>query len=178
MTGLVPSKRPVPEAGILVGSAILPGAFLLFQIQPLIAKSILPWFGGSVAVWTTCMLFFQVGLLGGYAWAHWISRENASRQKIIHVVLLGLGLLALRILPSSRWKPGPADDPLPLIFGLLVVTIGLPYFLLASTSPLLQSWLSRSKKGGPPYRYLCALQCRIADRPVELSLSGRALFEQ
>jgi SAM-dependent methyltransferase len=125
------------------------GAFLLFQVQPLIAKLILPWFGGSAGVWAVCLLFFQVVLLGGYAWAHWLSRQTAVRQKIVYVGLLALSLLALPILPSSRWKPGPADDALPRILGLLAATVGLPYFLLASTSPLLQSWRPGSKG---PYR--------------------------
>ena len=150
MTGLAPAKSQV--AGFLFALPILLGAFLLFQVQPLIAKSIMPWFGGSAAVWTTCLLFFQVALLGGYAWAHWLSRQRVTRQKTIHLALLGLSLLTLPILPSSHWKPGPADDPLPRILGLLAVTIGLPYFLLASTSPLFQSWLSRSDRNSRPYR--------------------------
>lgn len=152
MTGLVLVKRPVSEHAVLSAPAILLGAFLLLQVQPLIAKSILPWFGGSAAVWTTCMLFFQAALLGGYAWAHWLSRQTGAQQKTIHVVLLGLSLLTLPILPSSHWKPGPVYDPLPRILGLLMVTIGLPYFMLASTSPLLQSWLSRLDRDPQPYR--------------------------
>ncbi len=152
MTGHVMSRRSSSESGILFGVAILLGAFLLFQVQPLIAKSILPWFGGAAAVWASCMLFFQVALLGGYAWAHWLSRLTATRQKFICLGLLGLSLLALPILPADRWKPGPADDPLPRILGLLAATVGLPYFLLSSTSPLLQSWRSRSNGGAIPYR--------------------------
>ena len=137
----------------LFGVAILLGAFLLFQVEPLIAKLILPWFGGAAAVWTACLLFFQVVLLGGYAWAHWLSRQTAVRQKIVYATLLGLSLLALPILPSVRWMPGPAEDPLPHILGLLAATVGLPYFLLASTSPLLQSWSSRSNGSALPYRW-------------------------
>jgi hypothetical protein len=97
------------------------------------------------------MLFFQVALLAGYAWARWLIRQTATRQRVLQLVLLGLSLLALPILPSSRWKPA-AGDPLPHILGLLAATIGLPYFLLAATGPLLQSWFSRSKPGARPYR--------------------------
>src|ERR1051326_8846552 len=108
------------------GVAILLSAVLLFQVQPLIAKLILPWFGGSAAVWAACMLFFQVALLGGYAWAHWLSRQTSRRQKILYLGLLGLSLLCLPILPSERWKPGVAGDPLLGILGLLAATAGLP----------------------------------------------------
>jgi hypothetical protein len=129
-------------------------AFLLFQVQPLIAKQILPWFGGSAAVWTTCMLFFQVALLLGYSYAHWItSRFSQRRQMLIHAGMLSLSILSLPIIPDSRWKPGGMDDPLPHILGLLTVTIGLPYFLLSSTSPLLQAWMARGGNGAVPYRF-------------------------
>src|SRR5215469_13701219 len=135
------------------GLTILLSAFLLFQLQPLIAKLILPWFGGSAAVWTTCMLFFQVALLGGYAYAHWLRGLDGRAAAIVHLVLLGSSIIFLPILPSPWWKPQGAEDPLLRILGLLTATVGLPYFLLASTSPLLQSWYSRSKGGAMPYRF-------------------------
>src|SRR5450755_1823324 len=91
----------VPAA--LFAATILLSAFLLFQVQPLIAKLILPWFGGSAAVWTSCMLFFQMALLGGYAYAHWVNGQPASRQIWIHVGLLAISFLALPILPSAWW---------------------------------------------------------------------------
>src|SRR5580658_6344873 len=81
-------SRRVPAP--LFAATILLSAFLLFQVQPLIAKLILPWFGGSAAVWTSCMLFFQMALLGGYAYAHWLNGQKSSRQTMIHVVLLAL----------------------------------------------------------------------------------------
>src|SRR5579871_4490347 len=84
---------------------ILLSAFLLFQVQPLIAKLILPWFGGSAAVWTTCLLFFQVALLGGYAYAHWLRGLDGRAAAIVHVVLLGCSIFFLPILPSAWWKP-------------------------------------------------------------------------
>ena len=122
-------------------------------MQPLIAKLILPWFGGSAAVWTSCMLFFQMALLAGYAYAHWVNGQPGRRQSIIHLALLVLSFLSLPILPNPSWKPQGLEDPLLRILGLLAATVGLPYFLLASTSPLLQSWYSRSNGGAMPYRF-------------------------
>ena len=147
MRGVVTSKRPAVDE-VLYRIAILIGAFLLFEVQPMIAKMILPWFGGSALVWTACLLFFQVALLGGYAGAYWLSRQPATRQRIIFLALLGLSLLSLPISPSERWKPGPSDDPLLRILGLLAATVGLPYLLLCAVSPLLQSWRSHSKTIG------------------------------
>ena len=129
-------------------------AFLLFQVQPLIAKQILPWFGGSAAVWTTCMLFFQIALLLGYSYAHWLTSKFQPRQQmIIHAGLLCLSIISLPIIPSAWWKPAGTDDPLLRILGLLAATIGLPYFLLSSTSPLLQAWMARAGTGAIPYRF-------------------------
>jgi SAM-dependent methyltransferase len=141
----------VPAA--LFAATILLSAFLLFQVQPLIAKLILPWFGGSAAVWTSCMLFFQIALLGGYAYAHWVNGQAGRKQTVIHVILLALSFLSLPILPREWWKPNGVEDPLLRILGLLAATVGLPYFLLASTSPLLQSWYSRANGGAMPYRF-------------------------
>jgi hypothetical protein len=140
----------VPTA--LFGATIVLSAFLLFQVQPLIAKLILPWFGGSAAVWTSCMLFFQMALLGGYAYAHWLNRQPGKRQTIVHLSLLAISFLSLPIVPSLLWKPTAPGDPLLRILGLLTATVGLPYFLLSSTSPLLQTWYSRSNGGKMPYR--------------------------
>jgi len=129
------------------------GAFLLFQVQPLIGKYILPWFGGGTSVWTTCMLFFQVLLLGGYAYAHLISRKLKSRpQVIVHTVLLLGALALLPIIPSEAWKPRGDGNPTLQILGLLTVCLGLPYFVLSSTGPLMQQWFSRTNPGRSPYR--------------------------
>jgi hypothetical protein len=90
---------------LLYSLTIFLSAFLLFQVQPVIAKMILPWFGGTSAVWSTCMLFFQVVLLLGYAYAHWLNRNlSPRRQAIAHIVILGLSLAALPILPNPSWK--------------------------------------------------------------------------
>ena len=132
---------------------IFTGAFLLFQVQPMIGKYILPWFGSGPGVWTTCMLFFQLLLLGGYAYAHFISRWFSSRtQVIVHLALLGAALLLLPITPSDSWKPRAAEDPKLQILLVLTVSVGLPYFALSATGPLLQQWCSRVKAGVSPYR--------------------------
>ena len=146
-----PGRPRVPA--FLFAATILLSAFLLFQVQPLIAKLILPWFGGSAAVWTSCMLFFQMALLGGYGYAHWLNGRKGNSQTAVHLGLLAVSLLILPILPSPWWKPAPGADPLLRIFGLLTATVGLPYFLLSSTSPLLQSWYSRANGGVMPYRF-------------------------
>jgi hypothetical protein len=128
-------------------------AFLLFLVQPLIGKYILPWFGGAPAVWTTCMLFFQVLLLGGYAYAHWLAdRAVVRKQTTIHLALLALSLVFLPITPKEFLKPTGAHWPQLQILLLLLVTIGAPYVMLSSTGPLLQSWFSRTHEGRSPYR--------------------------
>jgi len=128
-------------------------SFLLFLVQPLIARLILPWFGGSAAVWTTCMLFFQALLLAGYAYAHWLTRlSNKRAEAVIHTVLLLAAVATLPIAPSEAWKPTGTEEPVTRILLLLGASVGLPYFLLASTSPLLQAWFSRARPGENPYR--------------------------
>ena len=132
---------------------IFTGAFLLFQVQPLIGKYILPWFGGGPGVWTTCMLFFQVLLLGGYAYAHFTSRWLKPRaQAVVHLVLLAAALALLPITPSDSWKPHGGGNPTLQILALLAVSLGLPYFVLSATGPLIQQWFSRAKPGRSPYR--------------------------
>jgi hypothetical protein len=138
---------------ILYAATIFLSAFLLFQVQPLIAKIILPWFGGSAAVWSAAMLFFQVLLLGGYAYAHGVIRYlNTRAQMVVHVALLAVSCALLPILPSPAWKPSSAGDPTGRILLLLTATIGLPYFLLSATSPLLQAWYVRRSGSAVPYR--------------------------
>src|SRR5215204_7099288 len=93
-------------------ATIFISAFLLFQVQPIISKKILPWFGGSPAVWTTCMLFFQMLLLGGYSYAHAITRRLKPRtQVILHLVLLVAAIATLPITPGDQWKPHASGDP-------------------------------------------------------------------
>ncbi len=129
------------------------GACLLFLVQPLIARFILPWFGGGPAVWTTCMLFFQVLLLGGYAYAHFsISRLTPRRQVITHLCLLALAVALLPITPSDQWKPTDGSHAAGHILLLLLACLGLPYLVLSATGPLLQAWFSKANPGVSPYR--------------------------
>ncbi|MFZ5878898.1 MAG: fused MFS/spermidine synthase [Chloroflexota bacterium] len=139
---------------IIFALSIFLSAFLLFQIQPMIGKFLLPWFGGTPAVWSTAMLFFQALLTGGYAYAYWlIGRIRADRQGKVHAALLGVAALFVLALglfwpspitPSAAWKPDiGAGTPIPQLFLLLTVSVGLPYFMLASNGPLMQAWFSR-----------------------------------
>ncbi len=129
------------------------GAFLLFQVQPLMGKLILPWYGGGPAVWTTCMLFFQVLLLAGYGYAHWVAvRLRPRSQAVVHGVLLVAAAAVLPILPGARWKPGSLADPTWHILALLAASVGLPYLVLSATAPLVQAWFSRTCPGRSPYR--------------------------
>jgi hypothetical protein len=138
---------------LLYTSTIFVSAFLLFQIQPMIAKMILPWFGGSAAVWITAMLFFQIVLLAGYLYAHWSSRSLGPKaQARLHAGLLLASLAFLPIWPSQGWKPTGAEQPMLRILCLLVMSVGLPYFLLSSTSSLVQVWYSRKFRKILPYR--------------------------
>ena len=144
------------RAGIqlLFAGTIFSSAFLLFLVQPLIAKQILPWFGGSAAVWSICMVFFQAVLLAGYAYSDWVTRHLRVRaQAALHVGLLLASLALLPIVVRAAWKPGGAEDPTWLILGLLFATIGLPYFLLSTTGPLVQSWVARTPWSSQVYRY-------------------------
>jgi hypothetical protein len=137
----------------LYALTIFLSAFLLFQVQPLIAKIILPWFGGSAAVWSAAMLFFQVSLLAGYAYAHYLIRNAKPKaQTLVHGGLLLISAALLPILPNPYWKPTQAGDPTLRILLLLAATIGLPYFLLSSTSPLLQVWYVRRTGSKVPYK--------------------------
>src|SRR5438270_13234812 len=120
---------------MIYAATIFLSSFLLFLVQPLIARLILPWFGGSAAVWTTCMLFFQVVLLAGYAYAHGLGKLGARRQAIVHTVLLLAALATLPIIPAARWKPTGQQHPLPRTLLLLGAGVGLPYVRLPSTSP-------------------------------------------
>jgi hypothetical protein len=130
----------------IYASTIFVSAFLLFLVQPLIAKQVLPWFGGSAAVWSTCLVFFQFVLLLGYAYSDLVSRKLAPRvQAMVHTALLVASLLVLPVIASPAWKPTGDQDPSLRILGLLIATIGLPYLLLSTTGPLLQSWFARAR---------------------------------
>ena len=134
----------------LYAATVFLSAFLLFLVQPILAKQILPWFGGAAIVWTLCMVFFQMLLLLGYAYAHWLTgRTRAAR---IHIALLVVSLAFLPVIPDAAWKPTGGASPVAGVLGLLFATVGLPYFLLSSTSPLVQAWYARASPGTSPYR--------------------------
>jgi hypothetical protein len=140
-------------AKLLFAGTIFTSAFLLFLVQPIVSKHILPWFGGSAAVWATCMAFFQGILLLGYAYSDWVTRRLRPRsQVLLHVALLTFSLVTLQVLADASWKPSPQEDPTRWILALLASTIGLPYFLLSTTGPLLQAWVSRTLVGAQVYR--------------------------
>jgi hypothetical protein len=139
----------------LYAATIFLSAFLLFLVQPIIAKQVLPWFGGSASVWATCLVFFQTVLLVGYAYADWTTRSLAPRtQAALHVTLLLVSLALLPIIPDAQWKPGVDETtgPAVAILALLGATIGLQYFLLSTTSPLVQVWFWRRYRHAVPYR--------------------------
>lgn len=128
-------------------------AFLLFQIQPVIAKAILPWFGGATSVWTACMLFFQTALLLGYAYAHALTTWVRPRaQALVHLLLLAGALATLPVVPDPRGVSSESLSPALAILMLLARCVGLPYLLLSATSPLLQAWSARGVAGASPYR--------------------------
>jgi hypothetical protein len=154
-----PSAAP-PTAALIAGFAatIFLSAFLLFQVQPMLSKVLLPWFGGSPAVWTAAMLFFQLVLLAGYFYAHFLSTRCTTNQRlVIHCSLLALAALNVgwnRLTPPESFRPqGVAgEDPLLQTLLLLGITVGLPYFALSATGPLLQRWFYDVSPGSSPYR--------------------------
>lgn len=114
------------------------GAALLFMVQPIIGRAILPWYGGTPAVWTTCLLFFQTALLAGYAWAHWAARRSAW----VHLALVAAALVSLPIVLDPGLKPGVGAEPITQILWTLGLTVGLPYMALAATAPWVQARLA------------------------------------
>ena len=129
------------------------GAFLLFQVQPLMGRYVLPWFGGGPAVWTNCMLFFQALLVGGYAYAHWLGGRNTRVQAWVHSAVLAVSLLFLPVAPrADLWKPLSSDNPSLRILMLLAATVGAPYLVLSATGPLVQRWFTLALPGRSPWR--------------------------
>lgn len=137
----------------MIPLTIFLSAFLLFQVQPMIGRFVLPWFGGGPAVWTNCMLFFQTMLLAGYGYAHWLGSRRSRMQSWVHVALLAASLAFLPIAPRAAiWKTTAAGDPSGRILLLLAATIGGPYLLLASTTPLVQRWSHLTRPQEAPWR--------------------------
>jgi SAM-dependent methyltransferase len=130
---------------LLFAATVFLSAFLLFQVQPIVAKMILPWFGGSSSVWTLCMVFFQVELLLGYAYVHWVHEKlRPARQPWVHGALLLLSLATLPVVADPAWKLSAQAQPTWSVLGVLATTVGVPYLLLSTTGPLMQAWFARS----------------------------------
>ena len=152
-TGIVGAESAQGRSLIWFAATTLLGAFLVFQVQPIISKCVLPWFGGTPAVWTTCMLFFQILLFAGYLYAHVLRTFcHPILQAIIHISLLALASLALPIEPSDAWKPSGSESPTVYLLTMLARHVGLPYFVLSSTGPLVQAWLSFRDNSERVYR--------------------------
>jgi hypothetical protein len=125
----------------LFATTVFLSAFLLFQIQPVVAKMILPWFGGSSSVWSTCIVFFQAELLLGYAYVHWLNEKVAVRkQPLVHVGLLVLSLVMLPVAADPSWKGMALEHPGWSVLVVLATAVGAPYLLLSTTGPLMQAW--------------------------------------
>ena len=143
----------IPLSVIPYAIAIFLSAFLLFQVEPIIARYILPWFGGTPAVWTACMLFFQIFLLAGYAYAHLLASYLSPRnQALLHLSLVVCSLAFLPITPEETWKPDGSENPMLAIVLLLLGTIGAPFLLVSASGPLLQHWFNRTHPTLSPYR--------------------------
>ena len=135
------------------GITIFLSAFLLFQIQPMIARLILPWFGGTAAVWTTCMMFFQIVLLGGYLYAHVLQKTFKPLSAwAIHVSILAIAAALTSVIPAESLKPSGDEHLTIAILKVLAVSIGLPFFALSTTGPLVQAWQSITHRDKSPYR--------------------------
>lgn len=137
------------KSNAILGATVFLSAFLLFSVEPLLAKRILPWFGGSAAVWSVCLVFFQAVLLLGYIYARFLASMPVRRQRLVHSAVLALSLAMLPLGPRANWQPGPLAHPTGPLLELLIATVGLPFFVLSATSPLLQSWSSRSGTKNP-----------------------------
>ena len=152
-------RRAISLAGsALFATAVFVAAFLLFAVEPLVARYVLPWFGGSPDVWTTCMLFFQATLLAGYAYARLtIRRLPLLAQPLVHLALLGVALAFLPVIPSPGWKPQPGQNPTLRLILLLACTVGPPFFVISGSGPLLQAWLAGTARVG---RRIGSSRCR------------------
>jgi hypothetical protein len=161
------ASHPISAAEVLktpyyYAFSVLLSAFLLFQIQPMIGKFVLPWFGGTPTVWSTVLLFFQALLTVGYAYAYWLlGRLRGRLQGIVHLIMLGSSLALLLVAalkwpspltPDASWKPGGSSLPVWEIFGVLAVSVGIPYLLLSSNSTPMQAWFRRDERRQTPYR--------------------------
>jgi hypothetical protein len=136
--------RSARTAQGFAAAVIFLSAALLFELELLLGKLALPWFGGSAQVWTVCLAFFQIGVFGGYWYAHLIGRAAPRTIQRVHVGLVLVSLTSLPINPAMYWKPSAGAAPWAYLLGMLITSAGLPFVVLAATAPLVQSWLVRS----------------------------------
>lgn len=148
------ARRSTPSARwsvLLFAATSFASAFLIFLIQPVVAKRILPWFGGAPAVWSVCVAFYQVALFAGYAYAYLLARSSPGRQLAIHALVCGAAMLALPIVPGDSWKPDGTGDPSAAILLTLLANVALPFLVLAATGPLVAVWFARRHPARSPY---------------------------
>ena len=132
--------------------SIFASAFLIFLVQPMVGKRILPWFGGTAAVWMVCLAFYQTALFLGYAYAHLLIRwATPARQLLIHSILVAIALLLMPVLPGDHWKPAGVSSPISDIVSMLMANVAIPFLILASTGPLVQAWFARLHPTRSPY---------------------------
>src|SRR5262249_13253098 len=134
--------------------AMFLSATLLFLVQPMFARMVLPLLGGSPAVWNTTVVFYQAMPLGGYIYAHITTRRlGVRRQAVLHIALLLVPLLVLPIGVPGGWRPPTLSNPIPWLLALLLVAVGLPFFVVSTTSPLLQKWFASTghRAAADPY---------------------------
>jgi len=130
---------------LLYALTLFAGATLLFVMQPMVGKMILPLLGGTPAVWSTCLVFFQAALLGGYAYAHAsTTRLRPSRQALLHLIVLAVPLAVLPLAVNPRLLRGGEANPVLDVLTLLSVSVGLPFLVVSATAPLLQQWFTRT----------------------------------
>ena len=130
---------------LLYALTLFAGATLLFVMQPMVGKMILPLLGGTPAVWSTCMVFFQAALLGGYAYAHaTTARLRPSRQALLHLIVLAVPLAVLPLAVNPRLLRGGEANPVLDVLTLLSVSVGLPFLVVSATAPLLQKWFTQT----------------------------------
>ncbi len=152
----MPSTSTPRDSGfwgvLLFGTGVFAGGFLIFLVQPMVGKRIVPWFGGTPGVWTLCLAFYQSALFLGYAYAHLlIARFSPIRQLGIHALLFAIAFAVLPVLPGEAWKPLDSAEPSAQILAMLAANVALPFLLLAATGPLLQSWFASAYPGRSPY---------------------------
>src|SRR6202047_4415186 len=156
----------------LVGTAIFISAALLFSVQPMFTKMVLPQFGGAPSVWSVAIVFFQAALLAGYAYAHWLTcYARTSAAAVIHISLMIAACLVLPVSIPTGWsRPPPGLEALWLITSCLV-SIGLPFFALAANGPLLQAWFARSDHPAAPNPYFLYAASNLGSMLALLSYS-------